>query len=469
MVKKALLTVLLGLVVSASLLANEFTATVDETQVPISERIALTLTLSGANPVEAPDITALKALFIIHSQQLASHMTMVNGRVSTNISWKLSLTAQKEGPVTIPAIPVETNQGWLWTEPLMVTVTKALSTQAVGEQRELIFTATTSQKSPYKNEPFIFTALLTSKMPLYQIQIPKFQVENAIVEQAQEPKLEERFVDGTRRNVVEFSYLITPLKPGKLTIPAASVQGAVPQKNKKLARSFMDDPNDPFVIFQGMNALQAFTLVTDPIELDVQPAVTGISPWLPAQDLVLEEQWPNDQQLRVGEPISRGIVLKATGVKASQLPSLEAFQSANGAFKVYADQPEQAERVANHRIYSTRKESYTLIPQQADAVLLPEISVDWWDTSAQKKRTATIPARTVHVLPAVETPRAVVEPAPVVAAPVIIQANVPWWLYGIIGSLAAFLLIALLWVISLKRKIHREPKPKERLRDLNPT
>lgn len=480
MVKKTLLTLLtllLNFAPAVLLIAGEFTASVNETQVPATERISLTLTLSGANPIEAPDVTALRSRFLIHSQQLASHTSIVNGRLSSNISWKLSLTAMKVGAMEIPAIPVETNLGRLATKPITITVTEGLPAQKSEETAEVSLKASVNNASPYKNEPFIYTAVLISKMPLYHVKMQKVQTENAIIEMIQEPKLEERVVDGTRRNVIEFSYLITPLKAGTLTVPPIAVEGATPQSRDDSYRSLFRDEPDPFIMFRGFDALKPFTLLTEAIEIDVQPAVGTVSPWLPAQGFTVADEWPSDQPIRVGEPVSRRITLKATGVKASQIPSLEDWQNPQGtSFKVYADLPEQQEKVGAGDIHSTRTEQYTLIPQQAGSVKLPEISVDWWDTKTKQKRTATIPARTVQVLPAVTTSQA----APAVPLTGIsvsepqlpLQPTAPLWLYAVICTLILLLFAVLGWAITLQRRISRDAgkkASKEKLPDLNPT
>ena len=229
----------------------------------------------------------------------------------------------------------------------------------------------------------------------------------------------------------------------------------------------------------------------------MQPAISEISPWLPAKALTLEELWPSDQTLRVGEPFSRGVLIKAEGLKASQLPHLEDLQSQGSTFKVYADKPEEQEQVFHDIIHSMRKEQYTLIPQQAGASVLPEISISWWDSAKKEKRTSTIPARTVQILPALETATSIpeetasattdaAETSPSSVAP-------PRLLYGIIGILTFFLTAALLWGFTLQRKIAsltkdpsqkpikppaaKQPQPvtavqkekKEKLPDLNPT
>lgn len=463
MVKKTFFIALSALFLSLSsavfLFAGEFTASVSSTQVHLSDSFSLNLTLKNSSLKQAPDVSALKKQFLIHSQQQSTNTTIVNGKVSSSITWKLLLTPKVEGVVQIPPLTVDTAEGVLSTQPVALNVIKGSAPQTNADNAGPNIITKVSNAFPYKNEPLIYTAFLTSKTPLYNIKTQKIQVEDAIVELLKEPKLEERVIGGVLLNVVEFTYLITPLKTGFLTIPSVAIQGAIPQKRNEQFNSFFNDDLDPFAIMHGFERIKPFTLMTEKIQVDVQPAIAEMSPWLPAKALTLEEQWPSDQTLRVGEPFSRGFLIKAEGLKASQLPHLEDLQHQSSLFKVYADKPEEQEKVLEDTIHSTRKEQYTLIPQQAGTWVLPEISINWWDSAKKKKRTSNIPARTVQILPSLETTTSTSQeitftPTTTTATEAPFSSvHSPFLLYGIIGILAFFLTAALLWGFTLQRKI----------------
>lgn len=498
MVKKTFFIALFFLSLTSSffLAAGEFIAKVKSTQVHLNENFSLILTLKDATPKEAPDVTELKKYFSIHSQQRSTSTTIINGKVSSSIIWTFSLASRMEGMVQIPSVTIDTTAGLLSTLPITLNVIKGSIPKSNEDGTGLNIITKVSNAAPYKNEPLIYTAFLTSKMPLYNVQTQKLQVEDAIVELLEEPKLEERVIGGVLLNVIELSYLITPVKTGYLKIAPIAIQGAIPQKGKGQFSSFFND--DPFAIMQGFDRLKPFTLVTEEIQLDVQPAIPEVSPWLPARALTLEEQWPSDQAMRVGEPFSRSFVIKAEGLKASQLPHLEDLQNQNSAFKVYADKPEEQEKVFQGIIHSMRKEQHTLIPQQAGTAVLPEISITWWDSIKKEKKVSTIPGRTVQILPALETAIPVLQdnafmPITTAATEETISIRSPFLLYCIIGILAFFLMATLIWGFTLQRKITNlikdtksakappakpkkstpvlaiPKKKKEKLPDLNPT
>lgn len=495
MVKKTFfLTAVLCFSFLSAVFAGDFTASVSSNEVHVNESFSLNLVLKDSSLKEAPSFTSLKQQFLINSQQQGKSTTFINGISSSTITWKLSLTPKSDGALQIPAITVDTADGLLSTKPILITVTKGSSPKSAEESLGLNIINEVSQASPYKNEPFVYTVILTSKLPLYNIQSYPLQVDDAMVELLEKPKLIERIIGGVALNVVEYSYMITPLKTGSLTIPPMIIQGAIPQKRQSRSSSLFDDELDPFALMQGLDRLSPFTLTSEEIKLEIQPPIPGMSPWLPAKSLTVEEVWPKDQQLRVGEPFSRSLLVKADGLKASQLPRLEELQNLNTSFKVYADKPEEQEKVSKGVIQSSRKEQYTLIPEQAGTFTLPEVAIDWWDSVKKEKRISKIPERTVTVLPA---PAARQDATSAPKTPpslevAVSSAEPPYLLYGIIAILSFLLAAAMLRIVILQRKIcsltdgfsHRPPavrpqaapstpatkkEKKEKLPDLNPT
>lgn len=475
-----------------ALYAGEFTAAVNRNQTNLGENLTLKLTLKGAMAKEAPSFAVLKKAFFINSQNQSSSTVVINGKISTSFIWNLTLTPQNEGEAVIPPITIETADGTLSSEPITIRVVKEAGNSGSG----LILTADMSNARPYKNEPFVYTFRLTSTETLANIQMQKLSVEEAIVEANGEPKIYEKIVDGVQVGVLELSYVITPLKAGPLKIPSVFIQGGIVVKRTSQSRSsFLDDDFD-FPFMQGFNRLKPFTVASEETILDVQPAIAGMVPWLPAKALKIEEIWNASQALQAGEPFTRGFKITAVGIKGSQLPNLNDLQISNPSFKIYADKPEMGEELKENGIESYRKEQYTLIPQQAGDLTLPEISVVWWDAVKKERSIARVPARTVHVLPAAysQADQSIQEAAPAPSEPQVIVTRIEPLFYAITAGLALLLFGALIWGIFLQKKIMRltekpvnrgevkneKPSPafekkqaardkREKLPDLNPT
>lgn len=494
--------IFLSLLLSSFLFSGEFTASVDHNQINLGESFTLNLMLKGASAKGNPAIDALKKSFFIHSQQQSFNTVVINGQFTSSTTWKLTLTPQKEGEAIIPSLSIESSDGTLSSMPITIQVVKNAVGSHSSEVDDLTLTTHVSTAKPYKNEPIIYTIKLISKRDLANLQMQKINIEDAIVESNGEPKIYEKIVEGINVGIIEFSYFITPLKAGPLKIPSSLIQGGIATRRNAHNRSFVDDEMDLFSMMQGFNRLKPFGLATEEVILDVQPAIAGMIPWLPAKSLKIEEVWNDSQPPQAGEPLTRSFKIVAEGIKSTQLPSLNDLQISDNLFKVYADKPELGNEVKDGNIKSYRKEQYTLIPQQAGNLTLPEISIAWWDVTKKEKAIASIPSRTLQVLPAPDNKlnsQMIPSTEDTLSAPesqtAVIQRD-PLF-YALIAGLSLFLVIAIVWGIALQKKIkrlteipvklkntnqhekqppHIEPKKKssashkkEKLPDLNPT
>ena len=198
----------------------------------VGDSITLNLTLKEASAKGTPSLDVLKQSFAIHSQQQASQTVMRNGHVSSNRIWNLVLTPlATAGDVTIPAISIPSSEGILYSQPITIRIVK--ESGSGSDFKELTLTTDLSEAKPYKNAPLFFTVRLAAKVDVANVAMQPFQIEDAIVETQGDPQVYRKMVDGIRVNVIEFRYLVTPLKAGPLKIPEVVVQGGIPIRNKR--------------------------------------------------------------------------------------------------------------------------------------------------------------------------------------------------------------------------------------------
>lgn len=451
------------LMVPIALFAGEFTASVSKNRVSLGESFQLNLSLKDVSAKGGPALAPLKDSFSIYSQQQSSNTVIINGKMSSGVTWQLTLLPLKEGELTIPPITIDTAEGALTSKAVTIHVVKGNeggggASQGMG----LTLTANVSNAAPYKSEPFTYTVKLIAKEPIAKVSMQKFSVDDAIVEQIGEPKSEEKIVDGIKVAIVSFNYLITPLKPGSLKIPATIVQGGIASKKKSRLGSFFDEDFDSFSMMRGFQILEPFALATDEIAVVVKPQVAGVTPWLPARGVVVEDSWDNTQTPQVGEPLTRTLKISAVGVSASQLPGFSEAQVAASTFKVYADNPQTKEEMKNGEITSERTEQYTLIPQKAGKVEVPEIKVAWWNVAKQKEEYTKVSAKTFDVKSASHEVKseAFSEPLPALPKEAALPSPPAYTqrdplLYAFVAILGALLAAAIFWSLMLQRKIAR--------------
>ena len=378
------------------LFSAEFVERVNRHQVHLGESVTLTLMLKDATAHSPPEIEALSHVFHIESQQQSNSLSIVNGKMSSQTIWKLVLIPKTEGIIQIPAISVQTSEGLLTSRPINIEVAaRGEGGQPSSGHPKITAAVGVSNAHPYKAEPFVYTVRLMSPNQVSNIQIEKFHIEDAIVEAHGEPNVYTQIHNGIHMLVVDIHYLITPLKPGTLKFPSVILRGVTPAERQQA----FEHEFDFFSMMSGLNRLEPFIVTTPEGSVEVQAPIGGMQPWIPAKSFHLEEEWEDKQVFRVGEPFVRKLSIQAEGIKVNQLPDLGEIQKAGSQFKVYADKPELKEEMREGTFYSHKKEQYTLIPQSSGSLVLPEISLEWWDVVKKEKKIAKIPARTIEVLP----------------------------------------------------------------------
>ncbi|OJW50257.1 MAG: hypothetical protein BGO67_02720 [Alphaproteobacteria bacterium 41-28] len=409
MVRKMIRTFVIVTLLPLTSYAAEFIANVDRSQVVLGENLALQLKLSGASAKSSPNISELKKIFNIIGLQQSSSTSIINGQVSTSTSWHYTLMPKKEGEQTIPPITIESSDGLVTSQAIKVSIGKTSQLPTTNSTHRVTISAQLSKRNPYKNEPIIYIVKLVSSQDLANLQLGEVSIENALVEAYGKPKVYDSTHNGSPVKVIEAKYIITPFKPGPLTIPAFVMHGAVIHQEKN---SFDPFPNHNFDIFDmlrkfesmnplDMGRLEPFSVATDPITLEVKKPIQGISPWLPAASLKITENWDHHQTPKVGQPLTRTFTILAEGATKKQLPNLKEQQGNGINLKVYGDTPTTAEDIKDGTIKSWRQESYTLIPQEPGTLTLPEISVAWWNVKENKIAYAKIPERILEVPPIV--------------------------------------------------------------------
>ena len=374
-------------------------AWLDSTQVSSGQTVQLTLSHDGPT-FARPDLTPLQQDFDILGTSSSTNIQIINGRASSGTQLILSLAPKRSGQLTIPAISWGTEQ----SQPLTLTVSASGSGGSPGAQSgpaSKVFI-----KSEFEpQQPFVLAAVrvavhVYAAEPLYHPSLDLPTTNDAIVRQIGRDQVSSAVEYGESYQVVTRRYLIFPQRSGKLSIPGATLDADV------MARSLQADPNNPFSGFFGgmLTPTRHIRLSSDPIALQVQarPAdASSAAYWLPARSVSLAASWhPGQLQARVGDPISLDLQLRAEGLTAAQLPDLTSLLSVPGALKTYPEQPKLRDVDDGDTVQGSREQTIALIADQPGHYNIPALHVSWWDTISNQAREATLPERTLVILPA---------------------------------------------------------------------
>jgi hypothetical protein len=360
-------------------------ASLDRVKVELNESFTLKILVDTAIDIE-PKAGALEKDFYVGSRSQLSNTTIVNGQITRSRTWTYVLMARRAGNLIIPPITIGTEQ----SEPVNITVVPQSKT-APGEA-DIFVSANVDFENSYVQAQILYTVKVYRAVATRQPRLaePDIKGVDVLVEAAGEERSYESLLNGKSYNVVERVYALFPQESGEIRIEPARFEARVLRDGRITGRKvFQSEPIDIFV-----NPIPA------------PPSQFSQAAWLPAKSVSLSEEWSREpDSLPAGEPITRRLKVTALGQLATQIPFIDVDVSDN--IKVYPDKPELQVQAMDGGILASRTDQYAMIGVVAGLVELPEIQLPWWDIGAGEWKIATLPKRTISILPSAD---AAVEP-----------------------------------------------------------
>lgn len=368
-----------------ALAASDVKAWFDRDTISLGDTVTLTIEVAEDSHQAALELKSLEKDFQVLGTSTSTHID-TNNR-TTKTQWVIELAPIHSGAIQVPPLAVGGKQ----TTPLTLLV-KAQPTAAVKDpsQQTLFLEAQADSQAPFIQSQVRFTVRLFYREPILEGGLDVPDVEDAIIERLGEDVAYSTTRYGKRYSVFERRYVLFPQRSGTLTIPPIGFEGRI-------------RTTDDWRFGLGLRLGRRVRLSSEPVTLQVRPRPTSYSGkhWLPTPQLTLRENWPAESpRLKVGEPLTRTLILEAKGLTAAQLPTPRIPEQPN--IRLYADQPVIETRQVGDAIVGHREERIAIIPTESGELVLPEMTLTWWDTDTNQERIARLPARTVTVLPAVE-------------------------------------------------------------------
>ncbi len=388
---------LAGIVVALSFVAGitqaAVVASVDRDRIESNESFTLKVTVDSTSG-DAPDLSVLDDDFEIGQTSQLSEAHIVNGQVSRSMSWSIVLSPRRAGVLTVPSIPVGAER----SNPLTITVTEP-AYKPPGEADVFVTTEVDFEETWVQAQVLyrikIYRAVATRQPALRE---PVFSGAEVLVEQASDERNYEAILNGRSYNVVEYAFAIFPQESGEISISPAKFEARVLRDGRITGRK----------VFES----ESHTITVNPIP-PAPPGHTDAA-WLPARDLTIRDNWSREpDSLKVGEPISRDITVSALGQLQTQIPVLQ--PPVVDGLNIYPDKPALDRRLESDGIRGIRTDQYAMIGVEAGDRVLPKVELPWFDIDEREWKVASLPPRTLTVLP---TPGSAPPPAPVVEEPV---------------------------------------------------
>ncbi len=375
------LAVILLLVCSVAQ-AAPVTARLDRSSAVVGETVTLVLQTSDADQSLDTDLSVLQADFDVLNRRSETQMSFVNGRQTASVRLVITLEPKHQGNLLIPALQFPGAS----SSPLYLKVSAA-PTLAPGAAEPVFIEVTVQPESgPY----YVLSQISLMVRIFYQANLTEAAINPPAPAQASVRLLDEvpyqSDRNGERYRVLERRYAIFPERSGTLTIPAMQLSGRL-----------IERPSDR--LWQPTVRGRRVRIESEPLTLEISPrpsAYTGDF-WLPARRITLSQQISDNEKLHVGEPVTRTVILDAMGLEENMLE--EPAWPEVPATRIYPDQPQGISRDDGEWVLGHKEFRYAVVPEQAGELTLPEIRLDWWDTIADRQRTAVLPAHRVNVLP----------------------------------------------------------------------
>lgn len=379
------------------------TASLDRTHVALGDSVRL-LVQTDASTDKQPDIGPLQQDFDVLGSSHGSSTQIVNGRMSSQTQVTLFLSPKHEGTIRIPPLSWGAEQ----SAALELTVGGSGSAPAQGDAGQagtapVSMNATLDQKRPYVQSSVVLTLRLSVGVPLSQASLEMPGSADVLVRQLGEDTQTTESRNGRSYQVIERKYLLIPQRSGQISLKGPTLDAQVQDTNIPDIHSLFGNAFGNMPLGRLMGSTRPLRLSAESIELNVQPrpaTATGAD-WLPAQKVTLDETWrPDNASVHVGEPLTRHLHLTALGLTGAQLPDLSKLMTVPDGIKPYPDQAKTDDSVRSGSMLGSRDQDIALIASQPGHYALPALKVAWWDTVANVQREATLPARTLDVLPA---------------------------------------------------------------------
>ena len=374
--QRALFLLLFALTASTQSWAK-LTATADRTVLDSNETLQLLVRFDGQAVTSQPDFDVLKRDFKILSNNRQQQYSISNGRSESYTDWKLTLAPKRIGRLLVPSIKYKKDI----SDAIEISVRKASPSNTTGQP---VYTETLLDKSAvYVQEQLLLTHRLYTSIQLTDLSMEELLLPGAIIQKVAQNQFRKR-IGNKDYIVIEMKYALFPQTSGKLNIPAVAIS----------AYQVGNNSQSSFFRSRGNQIIRNTDAKT--IDVMAKPAHIDADQWMPSSQLTISQKWSNNlDQLLVGEPVTRTITVSAKGLTGAQILPLSLEPSSD--FKVYPDQAQLNESVDASGVTGVRQESFALVPNRQGEIVLPEISLRWWDTVNQRMQTATLDAMRLEV------------------------------------------------------------------------
>jgi hypothetical protein len=375
--------VFLCLLAFTSQVLAAISASLDRNRIVAGETVTLVVQSDDPRQNLEPDLQVLAGDFEVIDKRTETKMSLINGRQTSSARLLLTLEPLRTGQLQVPPLDFPDGSS---TAAIALQVDKAPEL-AEGEAPPVLLEL---ELDPVEGPYYVHAQLALKVKIFYQQNLTEAAINAPEPAQASVRLLDEvpyqADRNGVRYRVLERHYALFPERSGEMVIPALQLTGRL-----------IERPADR--LWQPSVRGRRIRVESEPLSIEVLPKPAAFSgeQWLPARRIDLAQQITDGESIRVGEPVTRTIIVDAVGLEEHMLVEPRWPEVSNA--RIYPDQPQGISRDDGQWVLGHREFRYAVVPEQPGELLLPEIRLPWWDTVNNRERVAVLPEHRVRVLP----------------------------------------------------------------------
>jgi hypothetical protein len=375
-----------------------FTASLDRNPIRLGENATLSLKFDGGTPETDPELPAIQNLQIAYIGP-SSQFSVINGQVSSAVTYNYNIVPRQIGEFTLPAITVVVGGQKFGTQPLKLSVLKPGTppSQAAGSDSEPAFLKLALPKRElYTGETIIAELQLYLSDKVQNVggfQLTAMPAAGFNVGKTRQGQRRTVQVGNTAYTEIPFEMVLTPVKTGPLSIGpvVASIVVELPSPRRQR------DPLWESLGFPGAGEQRTLSLATDTENVQVLPLPAEGAPadFNGAIGNYTMTLTAGPTNVAVGDPITVKVQIAGSGALDSlALPDQPAWRN----FKTYPSAP-RTESSDALGVRGAKVFEDVIVPQSTDIRELPPVLFSFFDTDSKSYRTLKGPAIPLTVRP----------------------------------------------------------------------
>ena len=365
--------------------------TLDRNSIGLDEQALLQVEVSGSSQdLPKPHIPSLPA-FEIYSQGRSSNISIVNGVVSSSVTYRYLVIPRKPGEFPIDQIAVVHNnkryKGNVVTLKVLnrgSSATDDLNERAVGaegESKDYFLEAVVDNKNPFVNEQVTLTLKFYIAVQYYgSAELTEPTTTGFWNEVLGNKAPYYQRINNRRYKVIERKYALFPTQTGELTIGRATIRATVAGKRKR--------SRDPFGAFgfddffgRGVEARAS----SRPLRVNVRPIPQENRPpdFTGTIGRFNISAKANKQQVELNQPVTLTIRISGTGnIKSVAEPALPELDE----FRIYRASSSEEVSQQNDRLGGAKLFEEVFIPRVPGDLEIPGLSFNYFDPEQERFR-----------------------------------------------------------------------------------